>query len=505
MKNALVLTLPFAEPFRPPITGALIGEVASVAGCNTKVIDLNIEFYRRYGVENFEKTDFELRGYEKITHETLTRIQNFFDQFLPENLIASRQFILISVFSRYDHAFAKLLLEYLRPKSSAKIVLGGKGVKLTGFEAFEFGKKMINIDLADYWIEGEGEVALQELIKGNDSYPGINGIPPKQIIDINNIPQPNYSFLDLQKYQYLQPDTKEIFIQGSRGCIRHCTFCNVHSISPMFRFKHGENLADEMIKAYEHHGIHHFYFTDSLFNGSVTSFTKMLEKLIAYPNKPIWSWSGYAIVRNRKQFPEEFYSMCKEAGKSHWAIGIESGSERVRLAMKKQVRDEDIEYHFEQSIKNNILNTVLLISTWPDETYQEHLEYLEKFKIWQKYVAAGVIWAAHVETLLTINNDTPMTFEDRYDWNYSKTAYDIGGRNIITNLWYNLNNPDLTHKERFMRSIRVHKEAIKYGWPIALGIEHLQDLNKLVDQIISQPQLNQLSDLESFRESKFLT
>ena len=61
------------------------------------------------------------------------------------------------------------------------------------------------------FISGEGEYALLEFLNGNWTYPGINGIPPMQIANLDALPPPDYS-------DHLEANTYDsMALSGSRG------------------------------------------------------------------------------------------------------------------------------------------------------------------------------------------------------------------------------------------------------------------------------------------------
>ena len=65
---------------------------------------------------------------------------------------------------------------------------------------------------------------------------------------------------------------KKIYITGSKGCVRDCTFCDVAALWPKFRYRKAENLVQEIKEQFYNYGITTFDFTDSLINGSVSNF-----------------------------------------------------------------------------------------------------------------------------------------------------------------------------------------------------------------------------------------
>ena len=107
-------------------------------------------------------------------------------------------------------------------------MLGGQGVNdVTLVEKDQnFGTTMKQQNLCDLVITGEGEQIIKEILAGKTSGPGINNNNPVQVDNLDALPYPNYSFYDLDRYDYLSKN-KEVFIVGSRGCVRRCTYCDV--------------------------------------------------------------------------------------------------------------------------------------------------------------------------------------------------------------------------------------------------------------------------------------
>ena len=219
---------------------------------------------------------------------------------------------------------------------------------------------------------------------------GINGVPPIQIEDIENLPLPNYDFFNLDDYDWLL-DKPDIFIYGSRGCVRKCTFCDVVGYWPKFRWRSGASIADEMIMNYEKYGVQNFYFADSLLNGNLKEFRIFLDRLSNSQYQKKFRWGGYAIIRPKNQHPAHLFDQIEAAGGHFWSIGVETGVDRIRLEMKKHFTNDDIDWHLEQSQRIKLQNLFLMIPSWYSETLEEHEDYLKIFKRWENYAVDGTI------------------------------------------------------------------------------------------------------------------
>ena len=284
------------------------------------------------------------------------------------------------------------------------------------------------------FIVGEGEYALLEFLKGNLEYPGINGTQAKQIDSIEDLPPPDYSDV-IHKHNY-----GRAVISGSRGCVRKCTFCDVASIWPMYRWKTGKKIADDMHIVAEQTGLEKIVFSDSLVNGSMKHFRDMCSELASKKKKI--KWEGQFIVRGAKTFAQQDFDNLANSGCTGLDMGIESGSEEVRDHMKKKFTNDDIEYFITNLGDRKIKMKFLLIVGYPTETEKDFEMTIEMLKKYGKY-SHLINVSPHM--MMTYKN-TPLDMEHR-------ELYDEDGFH-----WKNdLSNYDIRYK-RFVRVFEVGKE-----------------------------------------------
>lgn len=337
----------------------------------------------------------------------------------------------ISVFSylQKDDAL-KLAEEY------DNVLFGGSGVD-------------VNWPRKNY-IVGEGEHALLEFLKGNLDYPGINGNQPKQMENIEDLPPPDYSDV-IHKHKY---DTA--IISGSRGCVRKCTFCDVMTIWPKYRWKTGKKIADDMHEVANKTGLKKIGFSDSLVNGSMKHFRDMCSELSKREKKV--QWNGQFIVRGAKTFSSEDFDNLANSGCNGLTMGIESGSEAVRDHMRKKFSNEDIEYFVTNLGDRNIKMKFLLIVGYPTETEEDFEMTLEMLRKYGKY---SHLISVSPHMMLTYEN-TPLDLEHRelYDdhgfrWKNDISDYDIRYNRFVKvfevgkEMGYNFNQHALEKIEKF--------------------------------------------------------
>jgi radical SAM superfamily enzyme YgiQ (UPF0313 family) len=174
-----------------------------------------------------------------------------------------------------------------------------------------------------------------------------------------------------------------LYITGSRGCVRSCTFCDVKTVFGKFKTRTGKNIAEEMIHQHQVNGVDKFRFTDSLLNGNLKVLRELCEHLINFPKKLIWH--GQYICRDRSQQDPEFYDLMKAAGLDLISIGIESGSEQVRYHMGKRFDNDSLYYTLDQCKRVGIKIVPLMMVGYPSETENDFLETLKFLDNLKKY------------------------------------------------------------------------------------------------------------------------
>jgi hypothetical protein len=479
MIKTLVINPPFLEPHRPPISCAIVGEIARLNGHDVTMLDINIDLYHEVGNARF--MEYQTDYLFAMNAPTKTELRDFVLGKLAPEFLQQFDWILVSCFSDWEYPMTAMIVEHCKPRTDAKIVVGGPGVHTKG-------KILLDDGHVDFWVAGEGEIVLKNLFDGKYDVPGVNGRPPEQIMDIENLPLPNYDFFDLNRYDWLL-DSPDVFIYGSRGCIRSCTFCDIASYWPKFRWRSGQSVADEMIMNYEKHGIKNFYFADSLLNGNLKEFRIFLDRLSRYPAARGFKWGGFSIIRPKTAHPAELFDQMKEAGAHFWSVGVETGVDRIRLDMQKHFTNDDVDWHLEQSQRIGLQNLFLLITSWHDETLEEHHEYLKIFKRWENYAVDGTILGMIPNPPLVILPNTPLAGQLDKEGVFLESHMK---ESLSTLAWVNPNNPNLTFAERYRRSIAIINEAIKHHWNVQNGTMKLNEIKSILQSYLeSKDQISQ--------------
>ena len=472
MAKVLVLSVPRLEPHRPPLGTSVLATTCQNAGHNVELVDLNIKFFNKCkdaGL-NYYNFDDVWDGYRDATTNELKFLKKFISDFIIAHDLQNFDYIMLSVFGVSNHYFSRQLLKSIHKNRNFKILIGGSGAFISTCKSkktfVDFCKQKNYID--DF-IRGECEESVVKYLN-NETGDGINNHNFKQINNLDALPTVSYDFVNLDEYDYLG-DKRSVYIEGSRGCVRSCTYCDVVAYWPKYRYRSGNHIASEIIKNYEKHGITDFYFTDSLVNGSLKAFSEMCQTLSNYNFHEQISWGGQFIFRSKKSVPPEHFEMISKAGGNIFYVGIETGSDRIRNEMGKNFSNEDIEYQLEQFKINNLKTTFLMFPGYVTETYDDHLETVAMFSKWQKYVASGTINGLELGAPLLFLENSPLArMLDSHKIEFLDT------NSNSNKFWISKNNPNFDYVTRIERQLELYREAIKYNWPIWRTTSRLNSL-----------------------------
>jgi anaerobic magnesium-protoporphyrin IX monomethyl ester cyclase len=244
-----------------------------------------------------------------------------------------------------------------------KIVFGGIGA------TFLWNQLLKHFREVDYAVLGEGEYSFLHLIQciENENFEEINKIKgvafrkgkevkktgdPEVIQDLDRLPMPSKYF----EFQHLT---------SSRGCPANCTFCG----SPQFwghkvRFHSPEYFLEQLERLYRK-GITFFYISDDTFTMRKDRVIEICKKIIEKNLKITW----FAISRVNYVDEEMLYWMRK-AGCIQISYGVESGSEKIRKALNKNIKTGDINKAFALTTKYGILARAYFIYGSPGESWE---------------------------------------------------------------------------------------------------------------------------------------
>lgn len=463
MPDLLLLNVPRLSVIYPPLGTSLLKGIVESAGFSCNVTDYNLDLYNQSkdDTQMFE----ELEKYFTVKIQPSINVQHWLDNWynavVSEIVAANPTWVGISVFTFHCQQATLDIVTLLRKVYTGKIVIGGAGISSNGIASNEndFGNDLLQKGLIDYYIRGDGDVSLVNLLSGNVDSAGINNDRYEQF---RKVEQSAYAdFDDVIGLQYNDGKRFQLPIVASRGCVRKCTFCDIHQFWKKYSYRSGADVANELIQHYKKYGQTDFYFVDSLINGSIKEFSNLCIALIKFyeennlPNK-FFTWAGQFIVRSSLQMTPDLFALAARAGLTNLAIGVETGSDKVRKDMAKGFTTRDVEYTLRQLKKNNISCYFLMIVGYPtetDEDFQDTITMFEKFVDYK-----DVIHGVNLGSTATLDEGTPLY---NHAENFVPEYSDVLGYD-----WINNDNPVLTFVERIRRRIVLQEKLMDLGYTI---------------------------------------
>lgn len=233
---------------------------------------------------------------------------------------------------------------------SARVVLGGVHPTLDP-------AGVLTSDNVDFVIRGEGEFAFAGLAaaleqglatdaidgvsyKDSDGKPVIQGKAPL-ITKLDTLPMADYEAFPIERYiehnRHLR-SIRGISMIVSRGCPFQCTFCAVHeTMGRTWRIKPPERVVEELVTLKERHGIEGVWFKDSIFNLDKEWIREFCRLMIEADTGIQWQ-----SLTRVDLIDEEQIILMKQAGLTQLDLGIETGSPKSLLRLKKGITVERI-------------------------------------------------------------------------------------------------------------------------------------------------------------------
>ncbi|MBN2782966.1 MAG: DUF4080 domain-containing protein [Campylobacterales bacterium] len=205
------------------------------------------------------------------------------------------------------------IIKKVSPKTT--VVLGGPEVSHTPFR--------VDFSLADYVVQGEGDVAFYELCKS------LHGgkVVDKKIIKPT---VPNLKELKLPYSYYTDFDIKNryIYVEISRGCPFECEFC-LSSIDERVRTFNLDEVLNEFQKLWDR-GARNFKFVDRTFNINIKTANKILDFFLEKDGK---YFVHFEVI------PDHFPSSLKEKIKMFpkGALQLEIGIQTLNQQIAKNI------------------------------------------------------------------------------------------------------------------------------------------------------------------------
>lgn len=395
-KEILLVELPPWDPRTTPLGIAYLATFLKLKGINVKVFDLNIEMYNSLNDERkkgWGNEDFHWWQSKKLEERYALMFEQFVDRILSFDIrIIGFSATLPSI------PFLNHLLKCLKKKSPDKIIIVGGPATF-----FSEARRDFDASLIDYFVIGDGEIALYELLSNlkddgklslriptrcrvwkDNLFDKAICIQTPKIMDLDSLPHPTFEEFDLSLYtEGSRSINFTLPIIFSKGCNRCCTFCSDVVLSRPYRCRKAENVVREIsmhIKRYNN--ISSFRLNDLSFNANLRFLDEFCDRIIAEDIGVKW----YGQAQVRPDMDDRLLYKMKRAGCRQFDLGVESFCDHVLLMMRKGYTSAEAIQFLKTTKEAGIETNILLIVGYPGETEEDFKVTLECIKQNAKYI-----------------------------------------------------------------------------------------------------------------------
>lgn len=264
----------------------------------------------------------------------------------------------------------------LRSLKNGIFIIGGNHVTVAPSE-------VLNTDVFDIGIMGEGEKTFNELIfslnqgKALENIPGIVFKGPRgeiiktgkreYIKNLDALHFPDRQLIPMQDYlkcfNSIIPEEIGTTLLCSRGCPFSCAFCSKEIFGNLQRHRSPENIVEEICHLIREYQVNMIHFVDDNFTTNHRFIERLCKLLIKQKMSIQWQCESRVDTINKMQLKQ-----MKRAGCKRIFYGIESGSLRILEKMKKNIRLEDVIRVFIMTKEEKIDTGAFIMLGYPGET-----------------------------------------------------------------------------------------------------------------------------------------
>ncbi len=383
-KDVVLVMCPGWGATQPPVGISYLKSFLEQEGILAQCLDLNMELYESFAEKKYWELNYPEHFMipETFAKDILPGLRSFLRPWAERILSYKSRIVGFSLFMSNVNTAILLAKELKEIDPHVFIVAGGsevsriKKVVVGGEQNFA----SLNPELLscfDLLVDGEGEHALQELVqrvrKRSDLY-AIDGAffkkngdlivnkPRPSIQNLDIVPAPDYTDFSLKKYT-----RKALPLMTSRGCVNRCAFCADSPLWKHYRQQSAAKVFRDICFLVQKYGIRDFEIADSIFNADAGRIEKICD-LINQSGIKI-HWSAKATIR--REMTPALLAKMKKSGCTDLAYGIESGSPRVLLEMKKNLDLLEAEKVLQATHEAGIRANCFFLIGFPTETEED--------------------------------------------------------------------------------------------------------------------------------------
>lgn len=472
MKSSIVLvSIPRISP--APLTGLhLMQQSLDTAGIKCDIYDANLDLYQALSSHpkwhEIEEWGIQQRLMRELDLELQHLLLERFRSWAQEIVSFDPDVVGISVFTIESRNWAQWLCYHLKELDpSIEILLGGRGINDPGTADATFAIECMNWQLCDHFLNGESEHEIVNYMQGTSQH--VDGrdvffinddldrrpktVVPSEIYKKYPIVSNWYEGKDDNTHSHIESvGNPGIRTYSTRGCIKTCSFCDVHLLRPRFSMRSGKNLFEEIRNGIENHGLTTVYFSDEMINGSNKQFMSWLVLLAEYLDQNKidgFSWRSQFGIKKRQSTPTELFDLISKTN-GRLAVGVDHMSDSVLSHMGKHYTQDDIFWYLEHIHNTNIvIDPMQIVCAYPTETLEDFeilktgIRELKNFKESIRLIDLGSLCSIPKGSVLE-----------------QLPGMEIGSTRLD---WYWSGNPTLTKQEKLRRRTELDEIVESIG------------------------------------------
>lgn len=336
-------------------------------------------------------------------------------------------------------------------------------------------KEILKDKNIDFCVLSEGEKTFTSVIEllMNDEYKSIKNLAgiayrksknridfnaPELIKDLDIIPFPDYSLINLDEYSKFLSYGYNLRKQGvlltTRGCPGKCIFCS-KSLGNILRLRSSENIFEEIKYLMSSYGIRDFYIIDDAFAFDKKVAEDIFDKIINSGVK-----INIYLVNGIKGdlLDHAFIDKMIKAGVIWVTFAIESASPRIQKYIKKNLNLKKLKDIIIYTSKKGIMINYTAMVGFPTETIDEAWMTLKFIEGLPAFIIPMYFLAKYYPGTELYNIAIKLGFTGEYIKNSWKTFY----HNFETPCTVNINKNDLLRLNAYyLRKIFLNRNRIK--------------------------------------------
>jgi len=207
----------------------------------------------------------------------------------------------------------------------------------------------------------ERDKAKIEGIKALDATSGqlISTARRSLVKDLDEFPDPDYSFVDMVEYKRIWNQKQGYFsinVSTTRGCPFKCNWCAKPLYGRSYQSRSPERVSKEIAKLISEFGVGHIWFTDDIFGLKSEWIKRFGEECRSNGFKVPYKCLSRADLLLRTEIVQDL----ADSGCEIVWIGAESGSQKILDSMEKGITVEQI-YEAAKSLHNIGINVAFFL------------------------------------------------------------------------------------------------------------------------------------------------